>query len=169
MVRWLRWHCPPDTGFEIPALAVWGRARYLSVTEAPHNTDFHTWMGKKHFCFFQAAETGNRTPNSGVKGSGANHYPRAHAPDVCSVRLWRLSLSRCSGGSTIWKKGGAPRVLGACPQYFFVNCSQFRELFKVFAENSRGARLLRSPPPSPWIRRCDVTVQINPLDWTVPE
>ena len=24
--------------------------------------------------------TGNRTPNSGVKGSGANHYPRAPAP-----------------------------------------------------------------------------------------
>ena len=67
MVRWLRWHCPPDTGFEIRALAVWGRARYLSVTEAPHNTDFHTWMGKKHFCFFQTAETGNRTPNPGWK------------------------------------------------------------------------------------------------------
>ena len=64
MVRWLRWHCPPDTGFEIRALAVWGRARYLSVTEAPHNIDFHTWMGKKHFCSFQTAETGNRTPNS---------------------------------------------------------------------------------------------------------
>ena len=79
MVRWLRWHCPPDTGFEIRALAVWGRARYLSVTEAPHNTDFHTWMGKKHFCFFQTAETGNRTPDSGVKGSGANHYPTAPA------------------------------------------------------------------------------------------
>ena len=79
MVRWLRWHCPPDTGFEIRALAVWGRARYLSVTEAPRNTDFHTWMGKKHFCFFQTAESGNRTPNSGVKGSGANHYPRAPA------------------------------------------------------------------------------------------
>ena len=79
MVRWLRWHCPPDTGFEIRALAVWGRARYFSVTAAPHNTDFHTWMGKKHFCFFQTAVTGNRTPNSGVKGSGANHYPRAPA------------------------------------------------------------------------------------------
>ena len=79
MVRWLRWHCPPDTGFEIRTLAVWGRARYLSVTEAPHNTNFHTWMGKEHFCFFQTAETGNRTPNSGVKGSGANHYPRAPA------------------------------------------------------------------------------------------
>ena len=36
-MRWMRWHCPPDTGFEIRALAVWGRARYLSVTEAPHN------------------------------------------------------------------------------------------------------------------------------------
>ena len=54
-------------------------ARYLSVTEAPHNTNFHTWMGKKQFCFFQTAETGNRTPDSGVKGSGANHYPRAPA------------------------------------------------------------------------------------------
>ena len=79
MVRWLRWHCPPDTGFEIRALAVRGRARYLSVTKAPHNTDCHTWMGKKHFCFFQTAETENRTPNSGVKGSGAKHYPRAPA------------------------------------------------------------------------------------------
>ena len=59
--------------------AVWGRARYLSVTEAPHNTNFHTWMGKKQFCFFQTAETGSRTPDSGVKGSGANHYPRAPA------------------------------------------------------------------------------------------
>ena len=52
---------------------------YLSVTEAPHNTEFHTWMGKKHFCFFQTAASGNRTPNSSVKGSGANHYPRAPA------------------------------------------------------------------------------------------
>ena len=80
MVRCLRWHCPPDTGFEIRALAVWGRARYLSVTGAPHNTNFHTWMGKKQFCFSQTAETGNRTPHP-VKGSGANHYPRAPARD----------------------------------------------------------------------------------------
>ena len=90
MVRWLRWHCPPDTGFEIRALAVWGRARYLSVTEAPHNTNFHTWMGKKQFCFFQTAEAGNRTPDSGVKGSGANHYPRAPALKI----LWDRSFPR---------------------------------------------------------------------------
>ena len=28
---------------------------------------------------FQTTETGNRAPNSGLKGSGANHYPRAPA------------------------------------------------------------------------------------------
>ena len=39
-------------------------------------------MGKKQFCFFQTAESGNQTPNSGVKGSGANHYPRAPATDA---------------------------------------------------------------------------------------
>ena len=40
---------------------------------------FHTWMEKNHFCFFQTAQTGNRTPNTSVKGSGANHCPRAPA------------------------------------------------------------------------------------------
>ena len=84
MVRWVKWHCPPDTRFEIQTLAVWGRARYLSVTEAPHNTKFYEWMGKKHFCFFQTAETRKRTPNSNVKGSGANHYPRAPALAIWS-------------------------------------------------------------------------------------
>ena len=79
---WVKWHCPPDSGFEIRALAVWGRVRYLSVTEAPHNTEFYEWMGKKHFCFFQTAETGKWTPISSVKGSGADHYPRAPAPII---------------------------------------------------------------------------------------
>ena len=95
MVRWLRWHCPPDTRFENRALAVWDRARYLSVTEAPHNIDFHTCMGKKHFCFIQTAETGNRTLNSGVKGSGANHYtlgPPPCSPDtgfeIQTLEVW---------------------------------------------------------------------------------
>ena len=41
-----------------------GRARYLSVAEAPHNTEFYEWMGKKHFCSFQTAETDKRAPNS---------------------------------------------------------------------------------------------------------
>ena len=69
----------------------------LSVTEAPHNTDFHTWMGKKHFCFFETAVTGNRTPNSGVKGSGANHYPRAPAQHIY-VLMW----STCTASSAMF-------------------------------------------------------------------
>ena len=40
---------------------------------------------RNNFCFFQTAETGNRTPNSWVKGSGANHYPRAPAPDSMQI------------------------------------------------------------------------------------
>ena len=79
LLRLVRWHCPPDTFFEIQTLEVWGRALYFSVTEAPHNTEVYKWMGKKHSSFFQTAETSKRAPNSGVKGSGANHYPRAPA------------------------------------------------------------------------------------------
>ena len=30
---------PPDTGLEIRVITVWGSARYLSVTNTPHNTD----------------------------------------------------------------------------------------------------------------------------------
>ena len=74
---WGWWDDTAHTWCEIQTLEVWGRARYLSVTEAPHNTAFHEWMGTKHFCFLQAAETGKRTPNSTVKSCGAKHYPRA--------------------------------------------------------------------------------------------
>ena len=45
----MRWHCPPDTGYEIQTQEVWGRARCLPVTEASHNNEFYEWMGKKHF------------------------------------------------------------------------------------------------------------------------
>ena len=60
---------PPDTRFEIQT---------LEVTEAPHNTEFYEWMGRNIFSF-QTTEIEKRTPNSSVKGSGTNHYPRARA------------------------------------------------------------------------------------------
>ena len=51
-------------------------------------------MGKKHFCFYKTAETGNWTPNSSVKGSGANHYPRAPALDVPGMDvIWYIIFS----------------------------------------------------------------------------
>ena len=39
----------PDTGFELGAIAVRGRARYLSITEAPKNTDYLRVNGKVIF------------------------------------------------------------------------------------------------------------------------
>ena len=131
MVRWLRWHCPPDTGFEIRALAVWGRARYLSVKEAPHNTNFHTWMGKKQICFFQTAEAGNRTPDSGVKGSGANHYPRAPARHYPKARCWPKHWVR-------WHKNWANVVLlsyHSLKQTFEMKWMGFRPLLCTYRLN----------------------------------
>ena len=32
----LSWHHPPNTGFQIWSLVIWGSERYLSVTEIPH-------------------------------------------------------------------------------------------------------------------------------------
>ena len=49
----MRWHCPPDTGFEIRALAVRCRARYLTVIEAPHNLEYLRVSGEETFCFFE--------------------------------------------------------------------------------------------------------------------
>ena len=49
---------------------------------------FTRGWGRNIFCFFQTAGTGNRTPDSGVKGSGGNHYPRAPA-----LFVWRLLTS----------------------------------------------------------------------------
>ena len=48
MVRRMRSPYPPDTEFKIRALVVWGRARHLSVTEAPI-VNLYEWAGKKHF------------------------------------------------------------------------------------------------------------------------
>ena len=60
---------------------------------------FTRGWGRNNFCFFQTAETGNRTPNSGVKGSGANHYPRAparwHEKPTVGLVVFIPSLSEC--------------------------------------------------------------------------
>ena len=62
--------------------------------------------GKNNFCFFQTAETGSRTPNSGVKGSGANHHPRA--PVLWTVETMYqtefiiLFWNQADVGNTMW-------------------------------------------------------------------
>ena len=54
---------------------------------------FTRGWGRIFFCFFQTAETRNRTPNSGAKGSGANHYPRAPAHELDKL-CFRLKLHK---------------------------------------------------------------------------
>ena len=49
----MRWHCPLDAGFEIRALAVWGRKHYLSVTEEPHSIENIRVCGEETFSFFE--------------------------------------------------------------------------------------------------------------------
>ena len=82
-----------------------------SRSEAEHATSrsrrlsailtFTRGWGRNIFCFFQTAETGNRTPNSGVKGSGANHYPRAPAHENCREKGYFTSAVNCQS-SAFW-------------------------------------------------------------------
>ena len=66
---------------------------------------FTRGWGRNIFCFFQTAETRNRTPNSGVKGSGANHHPRAPALYVSTAVIFILIISvrRPSLDVRIWR------------------------------------------------------------------
>ena len=74
------WHYIPDTGFEIRALAVWGRARYLSVTEAPHNIESLGVKGEETFyTTFQAMDSkfepgGLRQSTLPVGHGGSSQY-----------------------------------------------------------------------------------------------
>ena len=81
MVRCMRWHCPPDTGIEIRALVVWGQARYLSVTKAPHNIESLRVSGEETFCFSETwkPEWGSNPRSQTVQADSFNHCTRASA------------------------------------------------------------------------------------------
>ena len=91
MVGWIRWDCPPDTGFEIQAPVVWGRARYLSVTEAPHNIKSLQVNEAVTICFFETwMPAGGRTRDLRfskeyiVQAGSFNHCTKA--PALCMTR-----------------------------------------------------------------------------------
>ena len=95
-------------------------------SEAEHTTSrsrrlptiltFTRGWGRNIICFFQTAETGNRTPNSGVKGSGANYYPRAPALIVCNIKLRKLGKT----GQYLFLMTNDLQLI-----YIYVNCIQF--------------------------------------------
>ena len=76
----------------------WSEAEHATSRSRrlPAILTFTRGWGRNIFSFFQTAETGNRTPNSGVKGSGANHYPRAPARHTKHAE-WKELAKCCSG------------------------------------------------------------------------
>ena len=67
---------PPDTGFQIRALAVCGRARYLSVTVAPHNIEPLRVSEEEIFCF-PDTEWGSSPRFPTLQAGSFNHCTRA--------------------------------------------------------------------------------------------
>ena len=107
MVRWLRWHCPPDTGFEIRALAVWGRARYLSVTKLPTILTFTRGWGRNNFVSFKPPRPGTEARTLAWKAAvltttlgppplvWCKWNESGFRPPLCTYRLnWARKTSR---------------------------------------------------------------------------
>ena len=94
MPRWMRWHCPLDTGFEIRTLAVWGRARYLSFKEAPHNIESSRVSRESTICFFETwmPEWGSNPWSPTFQTCSFNHCTRAPAP--LWLGAWRKVMVR---------------------------------------------------------------------------
>ena len=82
MMRWMRWHCPPKTEFEIRAWAVWGWARYLSVTDASNNIESLQVSGEETFCFFETC-----MPEQGLKSQS----PTFQAGSFFSITILFIS------------------------------------------------------------------------------
>ena len=82
----------------IRALAVWGRARYFSVTEAPTNIEYLRVSGEETFCFFEnwMPERGSKPRSPTFQAGSFNHCTSPHPlprPAVCertfpSTKLW---------------------------------------------------------------------------------
>ena len=84
---------------------------------------FTRGWGRYIFCFFQTAETGNWTPDSGVKGIGANHFPRVPAQQHTDIAR---GFSKCSD---IYSPDKSPlhfviKVYVICIQVYYVSYLQ---------------------------------------------
>ena len=80
----VRWHCPPDAGLEIWALSVWERARYLSITEAPHNIE--SLRVSREETFWHTS----RTDSFSFSHTSLSYT--AHGATL-NVKIWRLRMS----------------------------------------------------------------------------
>ena len=64
ITSWEWWDEWDDTEFAIRVLAVWGRARYVSATEAPTIFNLYLWADKKHFVSLKLNARAGSNPRS---------------------------------------------------------------------------------------------------------
>ena len=83
----MRWHRPPDTWFEIRALAFSGWARYLSVTEAPHNIEllWEVWR----------PEWGSNPRSPTFQAGSFNHCTSAPVTRMRGRKITWLFINKC--------------------------------------------------------------------------
>ena len=71
---------------------------------SPTILSFTSGWGGNIFVFFKPPRPGNEQPSSSVKGSGANHYPRAAAQQIYKFIDQRI-LYTGTGESSYWNTG----------------------------------------------------------------
>ena len=98
MVRWMRWKCPPDTGFDIRALAVWSRVRYLSVTQASLNIESLRVNGGETFSISLKLED-----QSGVRARDLRLSKQAASTTAPWPPLPRCDSIICANRKLTWK------------------------------------------------------------------
>ena len=77
----------------------------------------------------------NIKPALGKRPVFAGIYTAAKSPKDSRPNCFIFQVSSWPVADPGSEKRGAPGVLGACPQDFLMNFSQFKVLFKVFGEN----------------------------------
>ena len=133
MVSWMRCHCPPDTGFTIRTLAVWGRARYLSVTEALRNIESLRVSREERF-FFEMPERGLRPRPPTFRAGSFMHVKHCTRPPAlpCKVSSYCLLSLHIAvgllGSNNCYLKSRTEFVIYFCPDLWFYvsNIKQLR-------------------------------------------
>ena len=89
----MTWNCPPDKGFEIRTPWVWGRARYFTITEAPHNIQSLRVRREETFSFIETwIPERCSNPRSPIFQAGSfNHCTTQQTQDMCITFVKRRS------------------------------------------------------------------------------
>ena len=85
MVRWMRCHCPPDTGFEIEPC--WSTAEHTSSRSRRLPTIFniYDWTGRKHFVSLKLESQSRRR----IRDFPSRHQDPPPRPSVLLLHIYK--------------------------------------------------------------------------------